>query len=109
MKHNYTVLITGELTKADHQVEHKNLAVFAFADNDPGRIAELEDIARDGKTVQLKASCLMLGHIELCNKMTGGAAVFHFHLDELQATPLPGSENLSGKRFRLGESREIGS
>ena len=85
MNHNYTVLITGTLTETSEQVEQRNLATFAFADNNATRIAELKQLASDAILVQLSCdqSCVMLGRIEFVDE-AGMIAWFHFHLDELR-------------------------
>ena len=85
MKHNYTVLITGTMTETSEPVERRNLATFAFADQDPGRIAELKLLAAEAVVVRIDCDqpCVMLGRLELWDE-GDVTAVFHFHLDELR-------------------------
>ena len=84
MNHNYTILITGTLTETSEQVEQRNLATFAFADNDATRIAELKALAAQIAPVKLVCpSCVMLGRLKFVNE-TDKLALFHFHMDELR-------------------------
>ena len=84
MKHNYTILITGNLTECQEQIEQRNLATFAFADNDEARVQSLKYFAAEGVFVRLACpSCVMLGRLEFVNS-SDRLALFHFHLDELR-------------------------
>ena len=85
MKHNYTVLITGTMTETSEPVEQRNLATFAFADQDPARIAELKLLAAEATTVIIYCDqpCFMFGRVKFVDE-SDSVAWFHFHLDELR-------------------------
>lgn len=96
MNHNYTILITGNMTESQEQIEPRNLATFAFADNGIERIAWLKRMAAEGATIRIVCdSCVMLGRVEFIDESkppqtgTGNLVIkafslFHFHLDELR-------------------------